>query len=444
MPQDPNSSHRVVIVGGGFGGLFAAESLGRSGYSVTLLDKRNFHLFQPLLYQVAAGTLTIGDIAVPHRVVLRRFGNVQSLMSTAYDIDPEARTIKHEHGELTYDTLIAATGVKHHYFGNDAWGDYAPGLKTIEHALRMRRSIFQAFEQAELETDPAKRREWMTFVIVGGGPTGVELAGAVGELANRTMVGDFSNIDPRDARILLVEGAERVLPVYPESLSRRAETMLSELGVTVRTGTMVASVGPEAVAMDGPDGREAVPTRTALWAAGVRASTFGEILARRTQAPLDRSGKLRVGTDLALPDDPDIFVIGDLASCTDAKGRDVPGLAPAAIQQGEFVAKLLKRRAKGKAFKPFTYTDKGTMAVIGRNRAIGNVKGVKFWGFPAWLLWVFVHLISLIGNERRTRVMLQWVWKYFTRRSGDRLITGRPAHTRDVQEQAGVEFDKTG
>lgn len=442
MTKDQLSSHRVVIVGGGFGGLFAAESLGRSGYSVTLLDKRNFHLFQPLLYQVASGTLTTGDIAVPHRVALKRFDNVRTLMSTAYDLDPEARVIKHEHGSLEYDTLIAATGVKHHYFGNDEWGDHAPGLKTIEHALRMRRKIFYAFEMAEMETDPVKRQQWLTFVIVGAGPTGVELAGAIGELAHRTMVGDFRSIDPRSARILLVEGADRVLPAYPEALSRRAERMLGELGVTVRTGTMVEDLGPSSVAMKSPQGSESLDAETVLWAAGVRASAFGELLAKRTAADLDRGGRLRVAPDLSLPDYPEIFVIGDLARCNDARGRDVPGLAPAAIQQGEYVAKLLKRRARGKPVKPFKYVDKGTMAVIGRNRAVGNLKGMKVWGLPAWLLWAVVHLYALIGNERRMRVMTQWVWKYFTRRTGDRLITGRPAHTEEVQREAGVRFDK--
>ncbi|MDT0618833.1 NAD(P)/FAD-dependent oxidoreductase [Salinisphaera sp. P385] len=427
--------HRVVIIGGGFGGLFAAQSLGKSGYDVTLLDKRNFHLFQPLLYQVTAGTLTTGDICVPHRVLLRRYKNVRALMSTAYDVDPQARTVRHEFGEVGYDTLIVATGVKHHYFGNDDWAEYAPGLKTIEHALRMRRRIFNAFEMAELEADTERRREWLTFVIVGGGPTGVELAGAVGELANRTMVGDFRAVDPRDARILLVEGADRVLPTYPEALSRRAQEMLEELGVTVVRSTMVEDIGEGSVRMKGPDGSETVSARTVLWAAGVRASSFGVRLAERTGTEPDRGGRMRVNDDLSLPDHPDIFVIGDLARCNDANGRDVPGLAPAAIQQGEYVAKLLKRRAKGKPDKPFKYTDKGTMAVIGRNRAVGDLNGFKVWGFPAWLLWVFVHIYALIGNERRLRVMLQWIWKYFTRKTGDRLVTGRPAKTRDIQHR---------
>lgn len=425
-------AHRVVIVGGGFGGLFAARALGRSGYSVTLLDKRNFHLFQPLLYQITAGTLTTGDIAVPHRVALRRHKNVRSMMSTAFDLDPKARILTHQYGTLEYDSLIVATGVKHHYFGHDEWGQYAPGLKTIEQALTIRRKIFRAFEMAEIESDPVGRERWLTFVVVGAGPSGVELAGAIGELAHRTMVGDFRSIDPRAARILLVEGTGRVLPTYPEKLSQHAQKMLEELGVTVITATMVEDIGPHQVRMKGPDGSVEVGAETILWAAGVRASTFGAVLTERSGAQLDSSGRVRVEQDLSLPQYPDIFVIGDLAHCTDAKGVEVPGLAPAAIQQGRYVAKLLKRRAACKADKPFVFVDQGTMAVIGRNRAIGDIKGFKVWGFPAWLLWVFVHIYALVGNERRLRVMLQWTWKYFTRRTGDRLITGDAPRTRDL------------
>lgn len=439
MTRKSTSQHHVAIVGGGFGGLFAAQALGRSGYAVTLLDKRNFHTFQPLLYQVASGMLTTGDVCVPHRVLLRRHKNVRCLMSTAVDLDPRRRVLMHQYGELHYDTLIAATGVKHHYFGNDHWGDYAPGLKTVEHALRMRRKIFHAFERAELEEDAAARERWMTFVVVGGGPTGVELAGAIGELAHRTMVGDFRRIDPRDARILLVEGADRILPAYPPSLSRRAEGMLRELGVTVHNHTMVEDIADGEVAMRAPGGNERVQAETVLWAAGVRASAFGEVLAARTGAELDRGGRVRVEPDLSLPEHPEIFVIGDLARCRDARGREVPGLAPAAVQQGEYVARLLKRRARGKSARPFAYTDKGTMAVIGRNRAVADLNWFKMSGFGAWLLWIFVHIYALIGGERRLRVMIQWIWKYFTRRTGDRLITGRPPKTRHLQEERGIE-----
>lgn len=434
MPEK-EQTHHVVIVGGGFGGLFAARKLGRSGYAVTLLDKRNFHTFQPLLYQVAAGMLTTGDVCTPHRVTLRHKKNVRTLMSTAYDIDPDRRILYHEAGELHYDTLIVATGVKHAYFGSDQWGEFAPGLKTVEHALRMRRKIFYAFETAELTSDENERAPWLTFVIVGAGPTGVELAGAIAELAHRTMVDDFRTLDPQKTRILLVEGADRVLPVYPPKLSHKAEAMLAELGVEIVTDTLVSAIDENGVVMKSPSSEERqVAAHTVLWAAGVQASAFGEVLVERTNTAPERGGRLPVDGSLALPAYPEIFVIGDLAAVTDRRGKQVPGLAPAAIQQGEYVAKLLKRRAAGKTTKPFKFTDQGSMAVIGRNRAVGSLPGFTVAGFSAWILWVVVHIYALIGSERRLRVMLQWVWKYFTRRTGDRLITGRPPNTRKIRE----------
>ncbi|MAA75641.1 MAG: FAD-dependent oxidoreductase [Salinisphaeraceae bacterium] len=435
MSED-HQLHRVVIIGGGFGGLFAARELGNSGYDVTLLDKRNFHTFQPLLYQVASGMLTPGDVCVPHRVAMRRYKNVKTVMGAAYDIDPDTRVVTHQYGELPYDTLIVATGVKHDYFGHDDWQDHAPGLKTVEHALRMRRKIFYAFEMAEQESDPVARERWLTFVVVGAGPTGVELAGAIGELANRTMPGDFRRIDPRNARILLVEGADRILPGYPEALSREAEKMLGQLGVTVRTRTLVEDIEDGLVTMKGDQQQQSnVPTETILWAAGVRASAFAETLAKRTRTPREKGGRLRGQPDLSLQGHPEIFVIGDLADITDARGVIVPGLAPAAIQQGEYVAGLLKKRLKARAGKPFVYKDKGSMAVIGRNRAVGDLGWARVAGFWAWLLWIGVHIWSLIGNERRSRVMLQWMWKYFSHRTGDRLITGRPPSTRRLKDQ---------
>ncbi|MES1924140.1 NAD(P)/FAD-dependent oxidoreductase [Salinisphaera sp. T31B1] len=427
--------HRIVIVGGGFGGLFAARKLGGRDFDVTLVDKRNFHTFQPLLYQVAVGMLTTGDVCTPLRVALRHRKNVRTLMSTVYDIDPDRRLLYHESGELGYDTLIVATGVKHAYFGHDEWAGDAPGLKTVEHALAMRRRIFLAFETAEMTIDPAERTALLTFVIVGAGPTGVELAGAIAELAHRTMVEDFRRIDPREARIVLLEGAEQVLPVYPAKLARKAENMLSELGVEIVTDTMASAIDAQGVTAKGPDGERRIEARTVLWAAGVRASRFGEILAERTDAARERGGRLKVGGDLSLPSHPDIFVIGDLAAVTDRKGQTVPGLAPAAIQQGEYLAKQLKQRAAGKTGRDFAYKDQGSMAVIGRNRAVGQLPWMSVAGFSAWLLWVVVHIYALIGSERRLRVMLQWVWKYFTRRTGDRLITGQPPNTRRIHEQ---------
>ncbi|WP_348820168.1 NAD(P)/FAD-dependent oxidoreductase [Fontimonas sp. SYSU GA230001] len=429
-----DGQHHVVIVGGGFAGLHAAKRLGRAGCRVTLLDKRNFQLFQPLLYQVATGAIPPGDIAIPHRVVLRRQRNVTCLTSTVYELDPATRSLRHEHGELRYDTLIVATGVKHHYFGRDSWRQFAPGLKTVEHAIEIRRKLFQAFERAEATADPAERARLMSFVIVGAGPTGVELAGAIGELAHKTMVKDFRNIDPRQARILLVEGAPHVLPVYDARLRAAAQRHLEELGVTVRTGTRVEELGPDFVRMRcGPD-VETVEAATILWAAGVRASYFGEILAERTGVLLDRGGRVKVEPDCSLPGYPDIFVIGDLARLTDARGREVPGLAPAAIQQGRYVADVIRARLRGRAtVRPFRYRDLGSMAVIGMNRAVGDLRVVKVSGISAWLIWAFVHVMSLIDAEQRVRVFLQWSWKYFTRKEGDRLITGAPPQTRALR-----------
>lgn len=430
--------HHVVIVGGGFGGLFAAREFGRRGgknVKVTLLDKRNFHLFQPLLYQVATGSLVVGDIATPHRVVLRRYRNVQALMGTAYDLDPENRRVLHEYGELHYDSLVVATGVKHSYFGKDEWREYAPGLKTVEHALEMRRRIFTAFERAEQEADPLKRRALLTFVVVGAGPTGVELAGALGELAHHTMVNDFRNIDPREARILLVEGAQDVLPVYDEDLRMAAREMLEELGVKVITETLVESIEEAEVTMRSGQLVRKVPAETVLWAAGVKASVFGQVLAERTGVALDRQGKVQVQADLSLPGHPEIFVIGDLAHCEIEAGQPLPGLAPVAIQQGRYVARQLRRRMMGRKIKPFRYKDRGSMAVIGRNRAVGDLGRIHVRGFPAWLLWVGVHIWSLMSFEQRLRVMLEWSWKYVTRKSGSRFATGRPTSTIDLRQR---------
>lgn len=430
-------NHHVVIVGGGFAGLHAAKRLGQRGYRVTLLDKRNFQLFQPLLYQVATGSLSTGDIAIPQRVVLRGYPKVNCLAATAFDLDPAARLLKHEFGELKYDTLIVATGVKHHYFGREEWRQHAPGLKTLEHALEMRRKIFSAFERAELTEDEALRRELLTFVVVGAGPTGVELAGAIGELAHKTMKRDFRRIDPAQARILLVEGAKDVLPVYQESLRKAARRHLEQLGVTVITETMVEDIGADYVRMKKGEVRETVKTQTILWAAGVRASLFGEILADRTGVALDRGGRVKVEPDCSLPGHPEIFVVGDLARLTDSTGREVPGLAPAAMQQGRYVADLLHSRVTGAAApKPFRYTDRGTMAVIGMNKAVGDLKFIKVTGWFAWMAWAFVHIAALVDGAQRLRVFVQWTWKYFTRHIGDRLVTGAPTQTRKLR--AGI------
>ncbi len=428
------TEHHVVIAGGGFAGLHAAKRLGKAGLRVTLLDKRNFQLFQPLLYQVATGSIPPGDIAIPQRVVLRKYQNVRTLHSTAYDVDPIKRVLFHEHGELHYDTLIAATGVKHHYFGRDEWAQHAPGLKTVEHAIAIRHRIFKAFELAEVTPDEAQRNELMTFVIVGGGPTGVELAGAIGELAHKTMVGDFRAIDPRNARIVLIEGAADVLPQYAPKLRAAAKRHLEELGVTVHNSTRVEEVGADFVKTKKGDQCETLHAQTILWAAGVKASLFGEVLAKKTGAVPDRTGRITVRADCSLEKYPEIFVIGDLAKLTDSTGLDVPGLAPAAIQQGRYVASLLLARRKNKTLKPFKYRDLGTMAVIGMNRAVGDLRAFKVTGIFGWFIWAFVHVASLIDGEQRMRVLLQWTWKYITRREGDRLITTNPTDTRKLRE----------
>lgn len=427
----------VVIVGGGFGGLFAARELGKSGYDVTLLDKRNFHLFQPLLYQVATGTLTVGDISTQQRVVLKKRKNVRTLMSTVYDIDTENRTIHHEKGELQYDILIAATGVKHQYFGNDQWREHAPGLKTVEHALEIRHKIFRAFEDAEQEEDPVRRQQLMTFVVVGGGPTGVELAGALGELAHRTMVGDFRKIDPRDAKIYLVEGADNVLPPYSDGLRDKAKGYLEGLGVDVLTNTMVKNIEAGKVSIQKGDEQSSIEADTILWAAGVKISAFGRMLADRTGAEQDRGGRLIVNKDLSLPSNPEIFVVGDLAHY-DRDGAPLPGLAPVAIQQGRFLGKLLKRRLEGKPDKAFNYVDKGSMAMIGRYRVVGQVGKIPVTGFSAWFTWAAVHVWSLIEPGQRIAVTVQWVWRYFGR-TADRLITGNPPHTAEIQKARGID-----
>jgi NADH dehydrogenase len=425
MTTDPKAKPHIVIVGGGFGGLFAARRLADSDYRVTLMDRRNFHTFQPLLYQVATGALTTGDIATPYRVVLRNRNNVTPFLAKARDIDVQRRVVIHEEGELPYDFLIVATGVQHSYFGKEQWSQFAPGLKTLEHALDIRRRIFSALEDAESEIDPVRQQALMTFVVVGAGPTGVELAGAIGELTRHYMNGDFRRIDPRQSKILLIEAAPRVLPVMKEDLSRAAQASLEHLGVTVLTQTRVLDIREDEVSYASAVESTTVAAHTILWAAGVQVSDFGRTLAGAAGATTDRSGRLQVNTDLSLPQHPEIFVIGDLAHSDDADGNTVPGLAPAAIQMGEYVADLLIARSKGGTLPAFRYKDRGSMAVIGRNHAVGDLRWMHVTGFTAWLLWILIHIMSLIQPEKRLRVFVQWAWRYFSNQSGDRLITGR-------------------
>ena len=425
MSEQANQSpHHVVIVGGGFGGLYAAKALGRAPVKVTLIDKRNFHLFQPLLYQVATGTVSPADIASPLRAVLSRHKNTQVLLGEVVDLDPERQKAILRDEELAYDTLIVATGVSHHYFGNDDWKDIAPGLKTVEDALDIRRRIFSAFEAAEKEADPEKRRAWLTFVIVGGGPTGVELAGAIAEIAYGAIKNDFRNVDTSQAQILLLEGMERVLPPYPPQLSAKAESSLKRLGVTVQTQTMVTHIADHVVTVRQGEAVKQIQSRTILWAAGVKASPMGQILAERTGAELDRAGRVMVEPNLSVPGQDNVFVIGDLANFSHQGERSLPGVAPVAIQEGEYIAKLIKKRLRGDTLPPFRYIDRGNLAVIGQNAAVVDLGFVQLSGFLAWLIWIFAHIYYLIEFDNKLVVMVQWGWNYFTRGRGARLITG--------------------
>ncbi|CCQ53892.1 MULTISPECIES: NAD(P)/FAD-dependent oxidoreductase [Crocosphaera] len=435
----------VVIVGGGFGGLYTAQDLKNSSVDVTLIDKRNFHLFQPLLYQVATGGLSPADIASPLRLVLSQHKNTKVLLDHVIDLDPEKKeVILDDHEPIPYDTLILATGVSHHYFGNDQWETLAPGLKTIEDAIEIRRRIFMAFEAAEKETDPVKRQAWLTFVIVGGGPTGVELAGAIAEIAHGALAGDFRSIDPKEAKILLIEGLDRVLPPYPPELSAKAAEDLRHLGVTVQTQSMVTDINDHVVTVRQGEQIKQINSRTILWAAGVKASKMGKVLAERTGVELDRAGRVIVEPDLSIPGHSDIFVIGDLANFPHQGERPLPGVAPVAMQQGAYVAKLIKKRLQGESLPQFVYKDYGNMAVIGQNKAVVNLGFAKFSGFLAWFVWVWAHIYYLIEFDNKLVVMVQWGWNYFTRGRGARLVTGiGEGKRKDQLQQISPEATET-
>ncbi|RUR86754.1 NAD(P)/FAD-dependent oxidoreductase [Chlorogloeopsis fritschii PCC 9212] len=419
--------HQVVIVGGGFGGLYTAKALNSDNINVTLIDKRNFHLFQPLLYQVATGTLSPADISSPLRSVLSKSKNTKVLLGEVYDIDPQAQKVLMGSEAIPYDTLIIATGAKHSYFGKDDWETFAPGLKTVEDAIEMRRRIFMAFEAAEKETDPQLRRAWLTFVVVGGGPTGVELAGAIAELAYHTMKEDFRNIDTTEAQVLLLEGLDRLLPPFAAELSAQAEASLQNLGVTVQTKTLVTNIEDDIVTIKQDDEVTQIHAKTVLWAAGVKASPLGKVLAQRTNVECDRAGRVIVEPDLSIKDYPNIFVIGDLAHFAHQNGKPLPGVAPVAMQQGEYVASLVKQRLQGKTVPRFYYVDRGTLAVIGQNSAVVDLGFMKLTGFVAWLVWLLIHIYFLIEFDNKLVVMIQWGWNYFTRKRGARLITGKEA-----------------
>ena len=417
------AASRVVIVGAGFGGLYAARALRRAPVDVTVVDRTNHHVFQPLLYQVATASLSPSQIAYPVRGVLRRQANTRVLMASVTGVDVARRRVLLADGALPYDFLILAPGARHSYFGHPEWEPLAPGLKTIDDALGIRARILSAFERAERESDSERRRALLTFVVVGGGPTGVELAGAIGEIACKVMARDFRTIDTRDTRTILVEAGPRILPAFPPGLAEKAERSLERLCVEVRAGEAVTGLEEGAVWL----GADRIASATVLWEAGVAPSPIGRTLG----APLDRAGRVVVNADLSIPGHPEVFVIGDLAAATDRHGRLLPGLAPVAIQEGEYAARVVACEAAGgpgaagsPAREPFRYHDRGTMATIGRAAAVVDLGRLRFSGYPAWLLWCFIHILWLIGFRNRFVVMIEWAWAYVRFERGARLITG--------------------
>lgn len=421
----------VIIVGGGFGGLYTARVLARQPVRVTLIDRRNFHLFQPLLYQIATGSLSPGDISAPLRAVLCNAPNIQVLMDEVTDVDPAAKTVslKTQPHPPAYDFLVLATGSITGYFGHQDWAEHCTGLKTLEDALNMRRQIFMAMEKAENEPDPERRQALMTFAIIGGGPTGVELAGALADLARYSLKNNFRLLDPATIRIMLIEAGPRLLNGYPDDLSANAARTLERMGITVRTETKVIRIDNHTLHLEHQGHAETLPAQTILWAAGVQASPLGKQLADRVGCATDRGGRIIVNPDLSVPGYPELFVIGDLAHFAHtSNGQPLPGVASVAIQQGRYLGHLLLNRIKDPAHskdsKPFRYQDKGSLAVIGLNEAVASLGRLHLTGFLAWVVWALVHIRYLIGFENKLLVMLQWAWAYFARQPGARLITG--------------------
>jgi len=409
---------RVVIVGGGFGGLYAARALRGAPVDVTVVDRRNHHLFQPLLYQVAMAALSPGDIASPIRWILRRHRNVEVLLAEATGVDLARRRLLLSDGELSYDYLILATGTTHAYFGHDEWQPLAPGLKTLEDALEIRRRVLLAFERAERHPDAADRDALLTFVVIGGGPTGVEMAGALAEISRQSLTRDFRHINPGAARIILLEGGPAILSAFPEPLRAAALHDLQQLGVDVRTNAAVSAITADGVSV----GSESIRSGTVLWAAGVAASPLGRSLG----VPVDRAGRVRVQPDLTIPGSPNVYVIGDLASLDGEDGRPLPGVAQVAIQMGQHAVRNILRAIEGQPLRPFAYKDLGNMATIGRASAVADFGTFRMTGWFAWLAWLFVHILNLIGFRNRLVVMVQWAWAYMTYQRAVRLITTRP------------------
>jgi NADH:ubiquinone reductase (H+-translocating) len=421
--------HRVIILGGGFGGLSAAQKLKRAPVDVILIDRRNFHLFQPLMYQVATGSLSPGEIAAPLRGVLSRQKNTQVLLGEVSDIDPAAKkVILLDGASFEYDSLIVATGSQTSYYGNDAWREWAPSLKSVEEATAIRHKILYAFERAERAVSREDSRSWLTFVIVGAGATGMELAGALAEIANETLKNDFRHINPQEARIILMEGGPRVLAAFPEDLSAKAEKAVTKLGVDVMKGVMVTNIDGQGVSFRRGEVTERLAAHTVLWAGGVVTTAFGRKLAERTKAETDRGGRIKVNGDLTIAGYPDIFIVGDLAHAVDKEGKPLPGVAQVAIQGGAFAAKTIRARTAGKKVPAvFHYFDKGDMAVIGRAAAVANIFGLHLSGLLAWLTWLFIHLIYIVEFQSRVIVFIQWGFEYLTFSRGARLITGTAA-----------------
>ncbi|MHC4880958.1 MAG: NAD(P)/FAD-dependent oxidoreductase [Planctomycetota bacterium] len=426
MAEPTGSPPRVVIIGGGFGGLETARRLRKADVRLTLIDRHNYHLFQPLLYQVATGGLSPANIATPLRYILRRQTNAEVLLAEVTDFDPVNRRVVLTDGEIEFDVLVVAAGSTHSYFGRDDWQPRAPGLKSIRDAIEMRSRIYLAFEAAERETDPNVRQGLMTFVVVGGGPTGVELAGALSEIASHTLRHDFRHIDPQDARILIVEAAGHVLAHYPESLCQRVSEKLQAFGIEVHTHTKVTEITDNHVRLHSPEGETVLPTRTILWAAGVQANPLGKKLAAACNVETDRAGRIPVTSELNVDGYENIFVVGDLALCIDeTSGKPLPGLAPVAMQQGACVAERIAARVSGQSVpEPFRYIDRGTMATIGRAAAVAQVGRHQFCGRFAWLLWLSIHLLQIVQFQNRLLVLMQWIWNYFTFNRSSRIITG--------------------
>jgi NADH dehydrogenase len=417
---------RVVIVGGGFGGLSAAQHLNSDLVDVTVIDRRNYHLFQPLLYQVATGSLSAGEIASPLRSVLRRQKNTRVWLGTVVDVDTDSQRVVLADGTIVpYDSLIVATGSQTTYFGHNEWQEWAPGLKSIEEATTVRHKILYAFEVAERLSDPEQRRAWLTFVIVGAGPTGVELSGAIAEIARQTLKHDFRSINPGEAQVILLDGAPRVLMSFAEDLSQKASGSLAKLGVQIRCGAMVKHVDEEGLTIEADKRTDSIAAKTVVWAGGIAASSLGKILASRTHTETDKGGRVKVNPDLTIPNYQNIHVIGDLASAMDRNGKPLPGLAQVAMQGGAYAANAILRKVKGqRELPPFRYFDKGSLAVIGRAAAVADVFGAHLSGFIAWLVWVFIHLMYLVTFQSRVLVFIQWAMQNLTFSRGARLITG--------------------